>query len=54
MHTKARLGVEGKRKVQLVGDERLKALQRLSTIDYARQHLLDFRTDSQGCEAASR
>ena len=50
MHTKARLGVEGdKRKVRLVGDERLKALQRLSTIDLMpRQHLLDFQNRLAG------
>lgn len=50
IHTKARLGVEGdKRKVQLVGDERLKALQRLSTIDLMpRQHLLDFQNRLAG------
>lgn len=34
MHAKARLGVnEDKRKAQLMGDERLKDLQKLSTID---------------------
>ena len=34
MHAKARLGVnEDRRKAQLVGDERLKTLQKLSTID---------------------
>ena len=45
MHTKARLGVnEDKRKVKLMGDERLKDLQKLSTIDLMpRQHLLDFQ-----------
>jgi hypothetical protein len=45
MHTKARLGVsEDHRKVQLMNDERLKNLQRLSTIDLMpRQHLSDFQ-----------
>ena len=46
MHTKARLGVnEDKRKAQLMGDERLKNLQKLSTIDLMpRQHLSDFQS----------
>ncbi len=45
MHAKARLGVnEDKRKAQLMGDERLKVLQKLSTIDLMpRQHLTDFQ-----------
>jgi hypothetical protein len=45
MHTKARLGVnEDKRKAQLMADERLKILQKLSTIDLMpRQHLSDFQ-----------
>ncbi|MBW7865069.1 MAG: ATP-binding protein [Candidatus Hydrogenedentes bacterium] len=45
MHAKARLGVnEDKRKARLTGDERLKDLQRLSTIDLMpRQHLQDFQ-----------
>jgi len=45
MHSKARLGVnEDKRKVQLMGDDRLKKLQTLSHIDLMpRQQLLDFR-----------
>ena len=45
MHARARLGVnEDKRKAQLMGDERLKDLQKLSTIDLMpRQHLMDFR-----------
>jgi hypothetical protein len=45
MHAKARLGVnEDKRKAQLMGDERLKDLQKLSTIDLMpRQHLSDFQ-----------
>jgi hypothetical protein len=44
-HTKARLGVnEDKRKAQLMSDERLKDLQKLSTIDLMpRQHLIDFQ-----------
>jgi hypothetical protein len=46
MHTKARLGVnEDKRKTGLMGDERLKVLQKLSTIDLMpRQHLRTFKT----------
>jgi hypothetical protein len=45
MHTRARLGVnEDKRKSALMGDERLKTLSRLSTIDLMpRQHLTDFQ-----------
>ena len=45
MHTKARLGLdEDKRKTGLIGDERLKLLQRLSTIELMpRQHLTDFQ-----------
>lgn len=45
MHTKARLGAgEDKRKTQLIGDDRLKTLQKLSTIDLMpRQHLTDFQ-----------
>jgi uncharacterized protein DUF6079 len=45
MHAKARLSLnEDKRKIQLVGDERLKNLQKLSTIDLMpRQHLSDFQ-----------
>ncbi len=45
MHTKARLGVnEDKRKTGLMGDERLKVLQKLSTIQLMpRQHLSDFQ-----------
>jgi len=44
MHIKARLGLnEDERKAQLMGDERLKGLQKLSTIDLMpRQHLSDF------------
>ncbi len=45
MHTKARLGVnEDKRKAKLMMDERLKVLQKLSTIDLMpRQHLTDYQ-----------
>jgi hypothetical protein len=45
MHAKARLGVkEDKIKARLMGDERLKDLQKLSTIDLLpRQHLLEFQ-----------
>ena len=45
MHTKARLGLdEDRRKTGLIDDERLKLLQRLSTIELMpRQHLTDFR-----------
>jgi hypothetical protein len=50
MHARARLGVnEDKRKAQLVGDVRLKDLQRLSTIDLMpRQHLTDFQNRLAG------
>ena len=50
MHAKARLGVnEDKRKAQLIGDERLKDLQKLSTIDLMpRQHLTDFQNRLAG------
>jgi len=45
LHAKARLGVnEDKRKAQLTNDDRLKILQKLSTIDLMpRQHLTDFQ-----------
>ena len=45
MHAKARLGVkEDKRKARLMSDERLRDLQKLSTIDLMpRQHLLEFQ-----------
>jgi hypothetical protein len=45
LHAKARLGVnEDKRKAQLTSDDRLKILQKLSTIDLMpRQHLTDFQ-----------
>jgi len=53
MHAKARLGVsEDKRKAQLMGDERLKDLQKLSTIDLMpRQHLSDFQNRSAGLKS---
>ncbi len=53
LHTKARLGAnEDKRKSQLLGDERLKVLQRLSTIDMMpRQHLTDFQNRLAGLKS---
>ena len=53
MHVKARLGVnEDKRKAQLMGDERLKNLQKLSTIDLMpRQHLSDFQNRLAGLKS---
>ncbi|MBI4764648.1 MAG: ATP-binding protein [Deltaproteobacteria bacterium] len=53
LHTRARLGVnEDKRKVQLMGDERLKVLQKLSTIDLMpRQHLTDFQNRLSGLKS---
>jgi hypothetical protein len=53
MHAKARLGVnEDKRKAQLTGDERLKNLQKLSTIDLMpRQHLTDFQNRLAGLKS---
>ena len=53
MHVKARLGVnEDKRKAQLIGDERLKDLQKLSTIDLMpRQHLSDFQNRLAGLKS---
>jgi len=55
LHAKARLGVnEDKRKDQLRGDERLKNLQKLSTIDLMpRQHLSDFQNRLAGLESCS-
>ncbi len=46
MHSKARLGLkEDKRKVHLMNDDRLKTLQKLSTIDLMpRQHLTDYQS----------
>ena len=53
MHAKARLGVnEDKRKAQLMGDERLKDLQKLSTIELMpRQHLSDFQNRLAGLKS---
>ena len=53
MHTKARLGVnEDKRKAKLMGDERLKVLKRLSTIELMpRQHLSDFQNRLAGLKS---
>jgi hypothetical protein len=53
MHAKARLGVnEDKRKALLIGDERLKILQKLSTIDLMpRQHLSDFQNRLAGLKS---
>jgi hypothetical protein len=53
MHTRARLGVnEDKRKSALLGDERLKTLSRLSTIDLMpRQHLTDFQSRLAGLKS---
>jgi hypothetical protein len=53
MHAKARLGVnEDKRKAQLMGDERLTGLQKLSTIDLMpRQHLSDFQNRLAGLKS---
>jgi len=53
LHTKARLGVnEDKRKTGLMGDERLKVLQKLSTIELMpRQHLTDFQNRLAGLKS---
>jgi hypothetical protein len=53
MHAKARLGVnEDKRKAELLDDERLKDLQKLSTIDLMpRQHLSDFQNRLAGLQS---
>jgi hypothetical protein len=53
MHSKARLGVnEDKRKARLMGDERRKDLQKLSTIDLMpRQHLSDFQNRLAGLKS---
>ncbi|MBI4025765.1 MAG: ATP-binding protein [Verrucomicrobia bacterium] len=53
MHAKARLGVnEDKRKAQLMTDERLKALQKLSTIDLMpRQQLTEFQNRLAGLKS---
>ena len=52
-HSKARLGVkDDKRKVQLMGDERLKVLQKLSTINLMPlQHLTDFQNRLAGMKS---
>ena len=53
LHTKARLGVnEDKHKRELVSDERLKVLQKLSTIELMpRQHLTDFQNRLTGLKS---
>jgi len=53
MHTRARLGVnEDKRKTGLMGDERLKVLQKLSTIELMpRRHLSDFQNRLAGLKS---
>ena len=53
MHTRARLGVnEDKHKSALMGDERLKTLSRLSTIDLMpRQQLTDFQNRLAGLKS---
>ena len=53
MHTKARLGVnDDKRKAQLMGDKRLKDLQKLSTIHLMpRQHLSEFQNRLVGLKS---
>ena len=50
LHTKARLGVnEDRRKAQLMADQRLKVLQKLSTIHLMpREHLVDFQNRLAG------
>ena len=53
LHTKARLGVnEDERKVGLMGDDRLKVLRKLSTIELMpRQHLTDFQDRLAGLKS---
>ena len=53
MHAKARLGVnEDKRKTELMNDERLKILQKLSTIELMpRRHLTDFQNRMAGLKS---
>ena len=53
LHAKARLGVnDDKRKIELMSDERLKVLQKLSTIELMpRQHLTDFQDRLAGLES---
>ena len=53
MHSKARLGVnEDKRKAKLLGDDRLRELQKLSTIDLMpHQHLMDLQNRLVGLKS---
>jgi hypothetical protein len=53
LHVKARLGVnEDKRKTKFMADERLKVLQKLSTIELMpRQHLTDFQNRLAGLKS---
>ncbi len=53
LHAKARLGVnDDKRKIELMSDERLKVLQKLSIIELMpRQHLTDFQNRLAGLES---
>ena len=53
MHTKARLGAtEDKRKVDLMHDERLEVLKKLSSIELMpRQHLSDFQNRLAGLKS---
>ena len=53
LHVKTRLGVnEDKRKTKLMADERLKVLQKLSTIELMpRQHLTDFQNRLAGLKS---
>nr|MBC8363232.1 ATP-binding protein [Candidatus Desulfatibia profunda] len=53
LHIKARLGVnEDKRKTKLMADDRLKVLQKLSTIELMpRQHLTDFQNRLAGLKS---
>ncbi len=53
LHVKARLGVnEDKRKTKLMADERLKVLQKLSTVELMpRQHLTDFQNRLAGLKS---
>ena len=53
LHAKARLGVnDDKRKIELMSDERLKVLQKLSIIELMpRQHLTDFQDRLAGLES---
>ena len=55
MHARARLGVnEDKRKTDLMGGERLRALHKLSTIELMpRQHLTDFQNRLDGLKSCS-